>query len=132
MHTEKIGEAISSAINHLEKSIKALTNQDENAVRDPVWRAAAETEYALFLFSLVHQGESSSSSMKPLKQTEIGPAIDSAKGLLIEAKESMKAEKIEEAHEKTWNSRGYILKVWDQLEKKRKTMSKAAGATPPK
>lgn len=132
MHTEKIAEAIASAINHLENSMKALTNQDENAVRGPVWRAAAEMEYALFLLSLAHQGESLTSSIKSSKQTEVGPALNSAQGLLIEAKESMSADKVEEAREKTWNARGYILKVWDQLEKKRKTTSKAAAATPAK
>jgi len=128
MHTEKITEAIASAMSHLEGSMKALANQNESAVGDSVWRAAAETEYALFLLSLSHQRESTALSTKhssPTKQTEVGPALISAQDLLKEAKESMSAGRIEEAHEKTWDARGYILKAWDLLEKKRKSASKA-------
>jgi len=135
MHAEKIAEAIASAMNHLENSMKALANQDQSAVGDSVWHAAAETEYALFLFSLAHHGESTTPSTKhssPTKQTEVGPTLISAQDLLKEAKEKMSAGNIKEAHEKTWDARGYILKVWDQLEKKRKSTSKAEAATPPK
>ena len=113
--------------------MRALAEQDESAVGDAVWRAAAETEYALFLFSLSHQGEyvtSSAKHSKTTKQTEVGPALTSAQDLLKEAKESLSVGSIEEAHEKTWDARGYILKVWDLLEKKRKTTAKSAAATP--
>lgn len=135
MHTDKIAEAIASALNHLENSMKALANQNESAVGDSVWRAAAETEYALFLLSLTHQSEYSSSSTKHsslAKQTEVRPFLTTAQNLLKEAKESLIERIIEEAHEKTWDARGYILKAWDLLEKKRKTASKAVAATPPK
>mgnify|MGYP001101278761 CR=1 FL=1 len=134
MHKEKIAEAIASALNHLENSTKALADQKESAVGDAVWRAAAETEYALFLFSLSHQDESIASSTKhssPTKQLEVGPALTSAQDLLEEAKESLGASNLEEAHGKTWDARGYILKAWDLLEKKRRSASKAAAATPP-
>jgi len=134
MHREKISEAIASAINHLEGSIRALANQNESAVGDSVWRAAAETEYALFLFSLSHQGKSAALSTKhssPTKQMEVRPALDSAQDLLKEAKENLSVGSVEEAHEKTWDARGYLLKAWDLLEKRRKSTSKAAAATPP-
>jgi len=133
MHTERIAEALASAMNHLESSMKALANQNENAVGDLVWRAAAETEYALFLFTLSHHGESTSSTKhsSTAKQTEVGAALTSAQDLLIEAKESLSVGSVEEAYEKAWDARGCILGVWDMLEKKRKSASKAGAATPP-
>jgi len=133
VHAEKIAEAIASALNHLEDSMRALAKQNESAVGDSVWRAAAQTEYALFLFSLSHQGKSATFAAKhssTTKQTEVKPALVSAQDLLKEAKESLTTGGIDEAHEKTWDARGYILKVWDLLEKKRKTTAKSAAATP--
>jgi len=135
MHTDKITESIASAMNHLENSIKALASQNESALGDSVWRAAAETEYALFLFTLTHQGESTAIPTKhssPTKQTEVGPALTSAQDLLKEAKKSLSEGNIEDGYKKTWDARGYILKAWDVLEKKRKSsQAKATAATPP-
>ena len=113
--------------------MKALADQNESAVGDAVWRAAAETEYALFLSSISHQRESITSSTKPsspTKQLEVRPALTSAQDLLKEVKESLGASNLKEAHKKTWDGRGYVLKAWDLLEKKRRSASKAAAATP--
>lgn len=127
-HQQKIIEALTSAINHLENSMKTLVNKDENGVSDSVWRAAADLEYANFLFSIT-QDETKSGSWKldpNSKQEEIGPLLVSAQDLLKEAKGGLDAGEFSESHKKTWVARGYLLKVHGILEKRRKKRGKSA------
>ena len=126
MYREKILASLTSAMNHLENSLQTLTkNDDEKAFSNFVWLAAAETEYALFLFSLTRQDESVSSSSKyetTSKQTvEVQPALFSVQDLLKRAKESMEAGDLAKAHDETWTARSLLLKIEDSLEKKRKS-----------
>jgi len=118
----KIVEAIKSAINHLENSMKALVNGDENRVSDSVWRAAADLEYANFLFAIMQDSSESRSWKLDLrsKQVEIGPLLMSAQDLLKEAESSLGISELQEVYKKTWMARGYLLKVQEILEKKRK------------
>lgn len=123
MKQEKITESIASAVNHLEGSMKALAKKDEKNLVNLVWRAGADLEYALFLFSLMHQNESESSSWKidsHSKQVEISSILSSVQNLLREAKDNMKAGELFDARKKTWTARGYLLRVHDTFEKKRK------------
>jgi len=118
MINEKIIEAITSAINRLEDSMKALMEKDEQGVVGSVWEAAAELEYALFLFSLTQQEEAERSSWKlnlPSKQVEVGPTLVSAQDLLIEAKSCIDIGELGIAHKKTWMARGCLLEVWKRL-----------------
>jgi hypothetical protein len=118
MRKEKITGAITSAINRLEDSMKALVEKDERGVVDSVWGAAAELEYALFLFSLTQQEEAERSSWKPdspSKQVEVGPTLVSAQDLLKEAKSCIDVGELGEAHKKTWMARGLLLEVWKRL-----------------
>jgi len=122
-HQQKIIEAIKSAIKHVESSMKALVNRDKNGVADSVWRAAADLEYANFLFSIVIQGESESSSWKldlRSKQVEIRPLLMSAQDLLRDAESGLGVSELREAYKKTWMARGYLLKVQGILERRRK------------
>ena len=121
-HQQKIIEAIKSAINHLESSMKCLVNRDENGVAGAVWRAAADLEYANFLFSVM-QDESESRSWKldlRSKQVEIEPLLVSAQDLLREVEIGLDVSELREAYKKTWMARGYLLKVQEILEKRRK------------
>jgi hypothetical protein len=121
-HQQKIIEAIKSAINHLESSMKCLVNSDENGVAGAVWRAAADLEYANFLFSVM-QDESESRSWKldlRSKQVDIGPLLVSAQDLLREAEIGLDVSELHEVYKKTWIARGYLLKVQEILEKRRK------------
>ena len=121
-HQQKIAEAVKSATNHLESSMKALVKRDENGVAGSVWRAAADLEYANFLFSVM-QDESESRSWKldlRSKQVEIGPLLVSAQDLLREAEIGLDVSELREAYKKTWMARGYLLKVQEILEKRRK------------
>lgn len=130
-HQQKITEAIKSAISHLESSMKALVNRDENGVAGSVWRAAADLEYANFLFSII-QGESESRSWKldlGSKQVEIGPLLVSAQDLLKEAESGLDVNELHEAYKKTWMARGYLLKVQGILEKRRKKGEKSSSTS---
>jgi len=118
MINKKIAEAVTSAISHLEESMKVLMEKDEQGVVGCVWEAAAELEYALFLFSLTQQEEAERSSWKlnlPSKQVEVGLILVSAQDLLIEAKSCIDIGELEKAHKKTWTARGYLLEVWKRL-----------------
>jgi hypothetical protein len=123
MKHENILKAITSAIACLENSMEALVKKDEKKVISFVWRAASDLEYALFLFSLIHQDKTENSSWKldlRSKQVEIRPLLISAQDLLKEAKNSFEADELDEAHKKTWMARGYLLKLHDFFEKKRR------------
>jgi len=126
MYREKIVDTINSAIAYLEDSIRALTkNYDEKAVVNSLWLASSETEYALFLFSLMHLEESESSpwkhSSQPKQSVEAAPTLASARALLKEANDNIKAGVIEKAYEETWTARSMLLKVQELFDKKRKS-----------
>jgi hypothetical protein len=118
---KNITDTLTSAINHLENTLKALTNKDENKVMTSVWKSAADLEYANFLFS-ISWGKPKNSSWKldlRSKQVEIEPLLVSAQNLIKEAKSKLNADGLE-AYKKTWMARGYLLKVSDILQKAQK------------
>jgi len=119
---KSISETLTSSISHLENSMKALMNKDENRVMATVWKAAADLEYANFLFSITQDKPKSSSWKLDLhsKQIEIGPLLVSAQDLIKEAKSDLDADELPKAYKKTWMARGYLLKVSDILQKAQK------------
>ena len=128
MKLEKLTGAITSAMGYLEDSMKVVPKGNDEDVSGLVWRAAADLEYTLFLFSIMHQDESESSSWKlglHSKDIEIDSVLASTRDLLKEAKSSMKAGELREAHKKAWMARGYLLKLQEFFEKRRK-LEKAA------
>jgi hypothetical protein len=118
---KNISDALTSAISHLENSMKALVNKDENEVMTSVWKSAADLEYANFLFSIPREKQKNHSWKLDLrsKQVEIGPLLVSAQDLIKEAKSKLDADGLE-AYKKTWMARGYLLKVSDILQKAQK------------
>lgn len=118
---KSITDALTSAISHLENSMKALVNKDENKVMTSVWKSAADLEYANFLFSIPREKQKNHSWKLDLrsKQVEIGPLLISAQDLIKEAKSKLDADGLE-AYKKTWMARGYLLKVSDILQKAQK------------
>lgn len=131
MKRENILEALTSAINYLEDSMRALVEKDEKKLVKFVWKASADLEYALFLFSLTQQDETESSSWKldpRSKQVEIGPSLMLAQDLLKEAKHGFEADELREAYKKTWMARGHLLRVHDFFEKKRRKGEKSASS----
>jgi len=126
MQKEKIKDALNSAVTHLDDSMRALTkNNNEKVVVNSLWLASSETEYALFLFSLMHPEKSESytwkQSSQPKQIVDVGPALASAQSLLKEAKNNIEAGVPERAYEATWTARNLLLKVQEFFEKKRKS-----------
>jgi len=120
---EKITKAVQAAQEHLENSKKSITENNESELVGHVWKASAELEYALFLFFILRQSENQGHPWKvdlESKQLEVAPVITSTQELLREAKTSFENSDLLEAHKKTWIARGYLLKVQEFFEKKRK------------
>jgi len=108
--------------------MKFVSKGNDEDVSGIVWRVAADIEYALFLFSIGHQDESRSSSWKldlRSKDVEVDSVLASTRDLLEEAESKIEAGELHEAHQKTWMARGYLLKLQEFFEKKRK-LKKAA------
>lgn len=123
MRLGKLTRAITSATGYLEDSIKFVSRSDDKDVSDLVWRAAAELEYALFLFSITHQDESEGSSWKlglHSKEVEVESILASTRDLLEDAESKIKDGGLREAHKKTWMARGYLLRLQEFFEKKKK------------
>jgi hypothetical protein len=123
MNREKILNAIASAIGHLENSMKLFSDKKEEETFNMVWRASSDVEYCLFLLSLLHSNEAESFYSKhksSSKQMDIQPALTSALNLLQEAKSNVENDDLAKAHEKTWQARGYLFKVQEVFEEKRK------------
>jgi len=125
MQKERIQESINSAMTHLENAMRILAkNNDEKAAVNSLWLASSETEYALFLFSLMHPEKSESSpwkqSSQPKQVMEVNPALASAQSLLKEAKSNMQAGATDKAYEEAWTARNLLLKAQEFFEKKRR------------
>jgi len=129
METEKLIEVLASAANNLEGAMKALIKGDERETLRQVWRAAADSEYALFLFSINSNTSPEDShpwkiSLNP-KSMEMGPALTLAQELLKETEGNIKTGDFLEAHRKTWMARGYLLEVQGIFEKRRRDGEKS-------
>jgi len=129
MHRDKIETALSIALKHLEDSMRALSsNNGETTVSDSLWSASAETEYAVFLLSLMLGNRAENASWKhgsSSKQSiESEPALTSALELLKNAKANVEEGNFEKGYEETWTVRNLLLKAQELLEKKRKEAKK--------
>jgi len=131
MNREKILSAITSAMGHLENSVKLFSNKKEEETFNMVWRASSDVEYCLFLFSLLHSNEAESFSVKHKSPSkiEILPALTSTLKMLKEAKSSVENGDIAKAHEKAWQARRYLFRVQEIFEKKRKIGAERSSTT---
>ena len=124
----KMLKALKSAMTHLDNSMLAMDKRDDNLLTDSVWHAAAELEYALFLFSITVQNEIDKSKWKlnpKLKKVEVGPTLVTVQDLLNEAEKCVKNEKLLDAHKSAYIARNYILKVQkDFAKRKREALKK--------
>lgn len=116
MEREKLIRVISLVIHNLEKSIKALVTNDKKKVSNNVWYAAADSEFALFLFYVMYKdqledSEKSHFHLKNLKNLKIGTNLIHVRDLLNQAKENIKVNNIIEAYQKVWIAREYLLSV---------------------
>ena len=119
----KMLKALKSAITYLDSSIVAMDKKDDNLLTNSVWHAAAELEYALFLFSMTVQNEIDKSKWKlnpKLKKVEVGPTLVTVQDLLNEAEKCIKNEKLLDAYKSAYIARHYILKVQKDFAKKKR------------
>lgn len=120
---EKILKSLKSALNYLKNSMLALNKKDESSFAGSLWHAAAELEYALFLFSMTFQNESDRLKWKPnpeLKKIETSPALVEVQNLLDEAEKCMVNEKLQDAYKSAYVARHYVLKVQEDLARKKR------------
>jgi hypothetical protein len=129
MHRDKIEASLSAALQHLDDAYRTLlSNSDDQALSDLLWSAFAETEYAVFLLSLIQGEKSQSASWKysPVsKQSiEFEPALTSARKLIKSATVKISTGDFEKSYEETWIARNSLLKAQELLEKKLKRARK--------
>jgi len=120
---EKIQKALDGASACLENSIVELGKKNDESFADSVWHVGAELEYALFLFSMKFPDESSVSKRKPnpeLKDIETATILTECKKLLDEAKRQMAKEKLAESYKTVNMARHYVLKVQEDIAKKKR------------
>lgn len=126
MLKKKIAGAMESAVGYLESAINALKNKNEKELAGFVWQAAAELEYASFLFSVERENEIGRSSWKhgsSSKKLEIKPALIKTLDIVKEAKIGLDANKLSEAYQKTWKARGNLFSIQKTLKRKHKSKS---------
>jgi len=124
----KMLKALKSAIAYLDDSMLAMDKKDDNLLTDSVWLAAAELEYALFLFSMTAQNEIDKSKWKlnpKLKKVEVGPTLVTVQDLLDEAEKYIESEKLSDAYKSAYIARNYMLEIQkDFTKKKREALKK--------
>jgi hypothetical protein len=130
MSREKIESALSAALRHLEDSMAALSDNDQQAFSDSLWSTSAETEYAVFLLSLILGDKAEGTPRKhnslPKQLTEFKPALKTALESLNNAKENLETGRIKKSHEEARAARNILLKAQELLERKRKEAKKHA------
>jgi len=130
MHRDKIQAALAKALSHLDEAVNTMTTGDSNekALADSLWTASAETEYAVFLLTLMKGDRTESTPSKgtsPTKQPiELDVTLAHARNLLQGAGTKVDEGNFERAYETAWSARNLLLKAQEQLEKKRKETKK--------
>jgi len=123
MQQDKIEAALTAALKHIEEAINAHARNDEKAMSNSLWSTSAETEYAVFLLSLL-QSDKSNPTLKQApsgkQPTEPESILTSAQQLLRSAKEKVQAGEYMKGYEGAWTARNMLLKLQEWLEKKRK------------
>lgn len=122
----KVATTIASALRYLENSMEALNKKDYDALAKNVWHVVAELEYALFLFSIIIQNDVAS---KPKadpdpKKVELNQILADASHFLKNAETLVSYGKFSDAYGSVRNARNYVLKVQEELLKRRREESK--------
>ena len=119
---EKILNGLKSATTHLENSMLALNKKDEDLFAGSLWHVAAELEYTLFLFSITSQNERDLSKWRPNHEPKIetGSILMEVQNLLNEAEKFVTNEKLLDAYKSAYIARHYVLKVQEDLAKKKR------------
>ena len=123
MQQDKIEAALTAALQHMEEAFNAHARNDEKALSNSLWSTSAETEYAVFLLSLL-QSDKLNTTLKQgvsaKQSTEPEPILSSAQQLLKSAKEKVQAGEHTRGYEEAWTARNLLVKLQESLEKKHK------------
>jgi hypothetical protein len=118
---EKILKTLRTATGYLKKSMVALNKKDEHLFSESLWHVSAELEYALFLFSITILDENNVAHWKPNpKKIDDAPNLSEVQSLLSEAERFMVNEKLLEAYRNVYVARHYMLKIKEDLAKKKR------------
>jgi hypothetical protein len=124
---EKMLRSLKSAVTYLENSVLALDKEDEDLLADNIWHAAAELEYALFLLSITTQNENGVTELRSnrrSKEDDVDSALVGVKNLLNETQKLVLGGRPQDAYESAYAARHRLLKIKDNLAKKRREMLK--------
>jgi hypothetical protein len=119
----KILKALKSATSQLDDSLNAKDEKAEEPIENAVWHAAAEIEYALFLFSISIEEEVKKSKWKinpKLKKAKAKPILTEAQNLIEKAEKHMKNEDLLDAYKNASIARDYLLRIQKRFTKKKR------------
>jgi len=123
MQQDKIEAALTTALKHIEEAINAHAGNDEKTMGNSLWTTLAETEYAVFILSLL-QSDRSNTTLKQgtsgKQPTEPESTLTSAQRLLKSAKERVQDGDYVKGYEEAWTARNLLLKLQESLERKSK------------
>jgi len=126
---DKILKALESSANHLEKSVSAMDNRDEDSFAKHFWHVAAELEYALFMFSLIFQEENVDKSRwkhnPDIKKGDLRSALAEVGGLLDNAKKLLTSGKVFDAYRVVYVARHCVFAIEENLARKKRESLKA-------
>lgn len=120
---QKILKALKSASTYTDDSMLAVDKKDGRQLENGIWHAAAELEYALFLFSLKAQDEIDRSKWKVnprIDKVEAGPILVRVRDLLDRCDESLRKREFLDAFKDAYVARRCLLMVQKDFAKKKR------------
>ena len=123
---KNVNSALKSAAALLEDAMKAVLKKDETKIRELVWKASSELEYALFVLSLMINEDEKLTKIRmkldvdPNYKNDLGAVLVSAQDLTVEAQKFLDKKRFEEAYRRVKAARNYLLRLHEAFEKKRK------------
>ena len=123
---KNVNSALKSAAALLEDAMKAVLKKDETKIRELVWKASSELEYALFVLSLMINEDEKLTKTKmkldvdPNYKNDLGAVLVSAQDLTVEAQKLLDKKHFEEAYRRVKAARNYLLRLHEAFEKQRK------------
>jgi len=121
-----LNKALELAVACLENAVKAVIEKNEAKIKDLVWKASSELEYALFLLSLKIDEDERLRKVRTkinidpnFKTNELGPILVSVQELTIEAQKLLN-KNVKEVYEKVRAARNFLLRLHEMFEKQRK------------
>jgi hypothetical protein len=120
---EKTLKSIQNAMMYFKNLADASSNGDENSFADNLWHLTAELEYMLFLLSITFQNDNESEKWKPdpeMKTMETESILANLRSLLSDVEKLLLQGNLREAYRAAYTARHYVLKIRDNLTRKKR------------